>query len=83
MHGAAHLESLLSRSPHEQLAKLEAELHVIRMTYIANGSDPAMLIRAGGKDRTIGEEMANLIGTIRSLEMFFASVLRGPANEAV
>jgi hypothetical protein len=55
-----------------QLAKLEADLHSLRMVYVANGENANSLV---APNKTIGQEMALVIGAIKNLEDYFASVL--------
>jgi len=55
-----------------QLAKLEADLHSLRMVYVANGQNPDVLVAS---NRTISQEISAVVSAIRNLEAYFASVL--------
>ena len=60
-----------------QLAKLEADLHSLRMVYVANGKNPNILI---GQNRPIQVEMDKVTATIRELESYFSEVLSDENN---
>ena len=55
-----------------QLAKLENDLHALRIVCIANGGN---LNTRVSEHRTIGEEIAAVKAAISNLEDYFASVL--------
>ena len=55
-----------------QLAKLEVDLHALRMAFIANGENPHALV---GPGRPIGEEMSKITNAILLLESYFNTVL--------
>jgi len=54
------------------LAKLEAELHTLRMAYVANGKNPDMLL---GPERPIGGELVRIKDSIESLAAYFKDLL--------
>jgi len=54
------------------LAKLEAELHTLRMAFVANGKDPNLMI---APDRRLGAEMQKIEASIVELSEFFKAVL--------
>jgi len=54
------------------LAKLEAELHTLRMAYVANGKNANLMI---GKDRKLGTEMQRIEQSLEDLPAYFRSVL--------
>lgn len=54
------------------LAKLEAELHTLRMAYVANGRNPELMI---GQGRKLGTEMQKVQDSIKELTVTFQSVL--------
>jgi len=55
-----------------QLAKLEAELHQLRIVFYANGENPNMMV---APKRTIGQEVQNVMDSIERLSEYFSSVL--------
>ena len=55
-----------------QLAKLEVDLHTLRLIFVANGSNPASLIAA---DKPIGPEIEKVGAAIVRLEKYFSTVL--------
>lgn len=55
-----------------QLAKLEADLHNLRMMFVANGRNPDLQINEA---RTVVEEMKTIAKVIEELEGYFAEVL--------
>lgn len=57
-----------------QLAKLEVDLHALRMALVANGENPDALV---GPNRTLGSEISRVSGAIKTLESYFSSVLEG------
>ena len=60
------------------LAKLEAELHTLRMAYIANGKNADALL---APKRPIGGEMVRIKHSIEALSEYFANVLTDPTNQ--
>lgn len=56
----------------QHLAKLESDLHSLRLLFVANGENPDALI---SQNRTIGQEMERVQETIKKLEMYFSSIL--------
>ena len=65
-------ESDIKAVTEDQLAKLEVELHTMRMMFVANGENPDVMISAG---RKIGEEMQKVETVIANLEAYFAAIL--------
>lgn len=57
----------------QQLKKLEADLHTLRLLFISNGENPSILI---SQNKTLGQEMKRTTDTIKKLESYFASVLK-------
>jgi hypothetical protein len=55
-----------------QLAKLEVDLHSLRMAFVANGENPNTLV---AQNRTIGDEISKVESALAQLENYFASVL--------
>ena len=55
-----------------QLAKLEVDLHSLRMAVIANGGDESAVI---GPNRTLATEIARVNEAINTLESYFSEVL--------
>lgn len=54
------------------LAKLELELHMLRMLFVASGENPNVTI---GNNRRVVDEMDKLKKTISVLETYFVAVL--------
>lgn len=59
------------------LAKLEAELHTLRMMFIANGRNPNLIVRP---ERTLGSEMQKIQESIKTLSEYFRTVLAPDEN---
>jgi len=57
------------------LAKLEAELHTLRMAYVANGKDPDIPL---APNRPIGGEMVRIKDSINVLSEYFQDILSDP-----
>mgnify|MGYP003704955007 CR=1 FL=1 len=57
----------------QHLAKLEADLHTLRILYVSNGENPDAMI---SQNRTIGQELERVSSTIAKLEEYFASILK-------
>ncbi len=54
------------------LAKLEAELHTLRMAFVANGMNPNLVI---GQGRKLGAEMQKIEQSLVELSEYFRPVL--------
>jgi len=54
------------------LAKLEAELHTLRMAFVANGRNANLMI---APDRRLGAEMQKIEASIIELSVFFKPIL--------
>lgn len=65
---AGEIKNLTER----HLAKLEGELHTLRMAYVANGRDRTSQVRPGV---TICDEIDRLEGLITELGEYFEAVL--------
>jgi hypothetical protein len=59
------------------LARLEADLHSLRMVYVANGKNPHALI---APNKTVAAEMAKISGVISELEDYFSGILEHENN---
>lgn len=57
----------------QQLAKLEVDLHSLRLVLIANGGNSEALI---GQNRTLGAEISRIESTIKTVENYFSSILK-------
>ena len=57
-----------------QLAKLEAELHTLRIVYFAHGENPDVMV---APNRTIGQEIQNVMGSLLRISDYFSAVLEG------
>jgi len=60
------------------LAKLEAELHTLRMAYVANGKNANLLV---APERPLGGEMVRIKTSIHELSTYFAEVLTDPDSQ--
>ena len=57
----------------DQLAKIELEIHNLRIAYVVHGFDEA--VKVGSQGGTIGTEMARLAQAIVNIEAVFDDVL--------
>lgn len=55
-----------------QLAKLEADLHSLRLIFVANNRNPNTIV---GPNKTIQSEMEKIVDTIKSIEEYFSEII--------
>lgn len=59
-----------------QLAKLEVELHTLRIIYYAKGENPDIPVT---QNRTLGQEMLSVSNAIDRLYSYFEDIIEGTA----